>query len=316
MLYLDFSRKPGEWLPNRHGGNENIEAYHFLRAANDMVDAEFPDAVMIAEESSAWPGITRTTELGGIGFDLKWDMGWMHDTLRHFRLPPPERSAHHGSLTFRMMYGFSERFMLALSHDEVVYEKASLVGKMPGSDLQRFANLRLLLGYQWALPGKQLLFMGGEFAQWTEWDHDGALDWELLRWKPHRAMQRWVRDLNRLQADQPALHARDFEPAAFRWIDPNDARRGVVSFVRYGGPDDPPVVFVGNLSGRRHRTYRIGVPTAGRWQRLLDSSAATYGGDGVGDAPGQAVKRASHGFEHSLTVDLAPLSAVFLAATP
>jgi len=312
MLYLDFSRPAGQWLPNRHGGNEHIEAYQFLRSINDFVDAEFPDVLMVAEESSAWPGVTRTTELGGVGFDLKWDMGWMNDTLEHFRRPPDKRPDAHASLTFRMMYGFNERFVLALSHDEVVHEKASLAGKMPGPDHERFANLRVLFGYQWALPGKQLVFMGGEFAQWAEWDHDGELEWDLLQWVPHKGMRRWVRDLNRLQAVQGALHRHDFDPTGFAWIDPNDHRRSVVSFLRFGDEGDPPVAFLANLSTARHRRYRVGVPVPGRWKTLLTSDAAAYGGRGR--SPGTLVTDARKAEDHdqSLVVDLPPLTALFL----
>jgi len=261
MLYLDFSRGPGEWIPNEHGGNENISAYGFLRTVNEMVGERFPGAITIAEESSAWPGVTGSTYLGGVGFGLKWDMGWMHDTLEFFRRDPVYRSHHHHDLTFRMMYAFSERFMLALSHDEVVHEKASMIGKMPGAtDAERFANLRLLYAYMWTQPGKKTLFMGGEIGQWREWDHESELDWGLLRWAPHRGLQRWVRDLNRVMAAEPALHARDFDPGGFEWIDPEDRKRSVISYIRHGGEGDRPVVVVANLSGTRRRRYRLGVP--------------------------------------------------------
>jgi 1,4-alpha-glucan branching enzyme len=310
MLYLDFSRGPGEWLPNRHGGNEHIEAYQFLRAFNDRIHERFPGVITIAEESSAWPGVTRTTELGGVGFDLKWDMGWMHDSLRYFRRSAEERPERHSALTFRMMYGYSEQFMLALSHDEVVHEKAPLIGKMPGDDPERFANLRTLFGYQWALPGKTLVFMGGEFAQRTEWNHDTELEWDLLRWSPHAGMRRWVRDLNRLSAEQPALHERDFDPSGFSWIDANDAARGVVSFLRYGGGS--PVAFVANLSQRRHRRYRIGVPVPGVWKTLLNSDATSYGGSGRSPGRLATTPRTAHGHDQSLVVDLPPFTAVFL----
>ncbi len=312
MLYLDFSRAPGEWIPNEHGGNANIEAYEFLRTTNDMIGSEFPGVLTIAEESSAWPGVTRPTHLGGVGFDLKWDMGWMHDSLDHFQRDPEERPDYRGELTFRMMYAHSEQFMLALSHDEVVHEKASLVGKMPGLDPERFANLRLLYGYQWALPGKKLLFMGGELAQWSEWAHDGELDWDLLKWKPHRGVQHWVTDLNRVLRDEPAMHRRDFALEGFEWLDLDDTRRGVISFMRLGDSKDRPIVFVANLS-RKRRRYRVGVPTTGRWQTLLNSDSERYGGRGRSPGRLSTKPRRSHGQEQSLVFDLAPLTALYLA---
>ena len=313
MLYLDYSRKPGEWVPNRFGGNENVEAYQFLRSINDMVHSEFPGVVTIAEESSAWPGVTRPTHLGGIGFDLKWDMGWMHDTLDHLERDPDTRRDHPNEITFRMMYAHLEQFTLPLSHDEVVHEKGSLLGKMPGPDPERLANLRLMYGYQWALPGKKLLFMGGELAQWKEWDHDDELEWDLLRWKPHRGVQRWVRDLNHLLQAEPALHRLDFDPKGFDWIDTDDARRGLISFIRHSDGDGRPIVFVANLSRKRRRRYRLGVPVSGRWQTLLNSDLARYGG---GDRrPGRLSTQpgAAHPHHGSLAIDVPPLSALFLA---
>ncbi|MCH7584060.1 MAG: 1,4-alpha-glucan branching protein GlgB [Acidobacteria bacterium] len=313
MLYLDFSRKPGEWVPNRYGGNENVEAYQFLRSVNDMVHSEFPGVVTIAEESSAWPGVTRPTHMGGIGFDLKWDMGWMHDTLDHLERDPDTRRDHPDEITFRMMYAHLEQFTLPLSHDEVVHEKGSLLGKMPGPDPERLANLRLMYGYQWALPGKKLLFMGGELAQWKEWDHDDELEWDLLRWKPHRGVQRWVRDLNHLLQAEPALHRLDFDPKGFDWIDTDDARRGLISFIRHSDGDGRPIVFVANLSRKRRRRYRLGVPVSGRWQTLLNSDLARYGG---GDRrPGRLSTQpgAAHPHHGSLAIDVPPLSALFLA---
>jgi len=312
MLHLDFSRARGEWIPNKFGGNDNIEAYQFLRSVNDMVHTEFPGAVTIAEESSAWPGVTRPTHLGGIGFDLKWDMGWMHDTLDHFRRDPDERPDYHGELTFRMMYAHSERFMLALSHDEVVHEKASLLGKMPGPDSERFANLRLLFGYQWALPGKKTLFMGGEIAQWREWDHDAELQWELLRWRPHHSMQRWVAALNRVLCDEPALHRGDFDSEGFEWVDVDDARRGMISFIRIGESGDRPILFIANLS-RTRRRYRVGAPASGRWQTLLNSDSERFGGKGRTPGRLSTQPRRSHGHDQSLVLDLAPLTALYLA---
>ncbi|MBU1865329.1 MAG: 1,4-alpha-glucan branching enzyme, partial [Actinobacteria bacterium] len=314
MLYLDFSRGPGEWLPNQYGGRENIGAYAFLRSVNDMVRTEFPGVLTIAEESSAWPGVTGPTHLGGVGFGLKWDMGWMHDTLAFFKRDAVHRSYHHHDLTFRMMYAFSERFMLALSHDEVVHMKASLLGKMPGADdPQRFANLRLLYAYMWTLPGKTSLFMGGEFAQRREWGHDGELEWDLLRWPPHRGVQRWVRDLNRVATAEGALHGRDFDPGGFGWVDPEDRRRSVISYLRHGREGERPVLLVANLSGTRHRRYRVGVPVGGRWQTLLNSDAERYGG--AGTTPGRLATTSTkaHGYPQSLVLDLPPLTALLLA---
>jgi 1,4-alpha-glucan branching enzyme len=312
MLYLDFSRKAGEWLPNKHGGNENTDAYQFLRSLNQMVKTDFPGALTIAEESSAWPGVTRPNHLGGVGFDLKWDMGWMHDTLDHLQRDPDDRAEHHSRLTFRMMYAFSEQFVLALSHDEVVHEKASLVGKMPGPDPERFANLRLLYGYQWALPGKKLLFMGGELAQWREWDHDGELEWDMLRWKPHRGVQRWVTALNALLKEEPALHRSDFDPQGFSWIDADDRRRGVISFVR-NSEGGRPILFVANLSRKRHHRYRVGAPTSGRWETLLNSDLGLYGGEDRTPGRLSTQPRRFRGFDQSLVLDLPPLTALFLA---
>jgi 1,4-alpha-glucan branching enzyme len=308
MLYLDFSRRAGEWVPNRYGGNENVEAYEFLRSVNDMVHREFPGALMIAEESSAWPGVTRPTDLGGVGFDLKWDMGWMHDTLGFLRRPLAVRRDHTREVTFRAMYADSERFMLALSHDEVVHGKASLLGKMPGPDRDRFANLRLLFAYQWAQPGPKLVFMGGEIAQWREWDHGGELEWGLLRWKPHRGMRRWVKHLNALLVSEPALWTHS-DQAGFEWIDADDP--GVLAFLRHR-PGDRPVAFVANFSGRRRR-YRMGVPTAGRWQTLLNSDDLRFGGEGRRPGSLVAESRRAQRRPLSLSLDLPPLTALFVA---
>jgi 1,4-alpha-glucan branching enzyme len=314
MLYLDFSRGAGDWLPNEHGGRENIGAYTLLRAVNDMVGARFPGVLTIAEESSAWPGVTGPTYLGGLGFGLKWDMGWMNDTLRFFGRDPAGRAGQHHDLTFRMMYAFSERFMLSLSHDEVVHMKASLLGKMPGADdAARFANLRLLYGYMWTLPGKTTLFMGGEFGQWKEWDHDGELEWHLLRWPSHRGLQRWVADLNRLVGAESALHGRDFEPGGFQWIDPDDRRRSVISYLRHGSPGERPVLVVANLSAARHRRYRLGVPVPGRWQTLANSDDQRYGGRGRSQGHLATRARPAHGMTQSLVLDLPPFTALILA---
>ena len=234
MLYLDYSRKEGEWMPNEYGGRENLDAIAFLRRLNEEVYRSYPDVQTIAEESTAWPMVSRPTYLGGLGFGLKWDMGWMHDTLQYFGHDPVHRQYHHNQLTFRMLYAFTENFVLPLSHDEVVHGKGSLLAKMPGDDWQKFANLRLLFGYMCAQPGKKLLFMGGEFGQWREWNHDSSLDWHLLGLPPHHGVQRWVRDLNRLYRDEPALHERDCEPAGFEWVDANDAATSALTFLRQG----------------------------------------------------------------------------------
>lgn len=312
MLYLDYSREPGEWTPNEFGGNENVASYEFLRSLNDMVHTEFPGVVTIAEESTAWPGVTRPTPLGGVGFDLKWDMGWMHDSLRHMRRRPSERPGHGSELTFRMMYAHTEQYVLALSHDEVVHEKASLLSKMPGPDRRRFDSLRALYGYQWALPGRKLLFMGGEFAQWREWDHESELEWELLRWKPHQGMQRWVSDLNTILGAEPALSRRDFDPSGFAWIDADEQDRGLLAFCRYGEDQDRPVTFVANLSGS-HRRTRIGVPVAGRWQILLNSDGARYGGSGRTQGRLSTDTGGAHGHDQTLLLALPANTALYLA---
>jgi 1,4-alpha-glucan branching enzyme len=308
MLYRDFSRKAGEWLPNQYGGNENVEAFEFLRSVNDMVHREFPGVVMIAEESSAWPGVTRPTDLGGVGFDLKWDMGWMHDTLGFMRRVPEARRDHTRDLTFRAMYAGTERFMLALSHDEVVHGKASLLGRMPGPDPDRFANLRVLLGYQWAQPGPKLLFMGAEIGQWREWDHDTELEWGLLRWKPHRGIRRWVAHLNSLLAAEPALWTHS-DRAGFEWVDADDPQ--VLAFLRHPR-GCRPVAFVANFSARRRR-YRLGLPVAGRWQTLLNSDDARFGGEGRRLGSLATEPRSAGGRPQSLLIDMPPLTAVFLA---
>jgi 1,4-alpha-glucan branching enzyme len=312
MLYLNYSRDEGEWEPNEFGGSEDLEALEFLRDLNLRVKRDHPDVLMAAEESTAWPGVTRPAWLGGVGFGLKWDMGWMNDTLRYVAEEPRHRPHHQGLLTFRPMYAFSENYVLPLSHDEVVHGKGSLLGRMPGTDEQRFANLRLLLGYQWAQPGKQLLFMGGEFGQWREWGHDSQLEWDLLQWKPHQGMQRWVTELNRLAREEPALHATDFESRTFDWLVAGDAERGVVAFARWGREGDRPVVFVGNFSDRRHRRYRLGLPLGGQWTSLLSSDDTRFGGSGISQGRLVTSSRSANGRADSIVLDLPPLSAVFL----
>jgi 1,4-alpha-glucan branching enzyme len=312
MLYLDYGRKEGEWIRNRYGSRENLEATAFLQRLNQVVYQEYPDVNTIAEESTAWPLVSRPIYIGGLGFGLKWDMGWMHDTLEYMSKDPIHRKYHHNKLTFRMMYAFLENFILPLSHDEVVYGKGSLLRKMPGDEWQRFANLRVLLGYMYAQPGKKLLFMGGEFGQWREWVHDSSLDWHLIEYLPHSGLQRWVSDLNQVYRKQPALHQVDFDQAGFEWIDCNDVDHSVVSLMRKGRTPDESVVVVCNFTPLTHFNYRIGVPQAGFWRELLNSDAAEYGGSGQGNLGGiEAAPIALHGRPSSLTITLPPLGAVF-----
>jgi 1,4-alpha-glucan branching enzyme len=313
MLYLDYSRKPGEWIPNEHGGRENLEAIKFLRRLNADVYREYPDVQTIAEESTSWPMVSRPLYVGGLGFGLKWDLGWMHDTLQYLSHDPIHRKYHHNALTFRTMYALSENFVLPVSHDEVVHGKGSLLSRMAGHDRQKFANLKLLFGYMFAQNGKKLMFMGGEFAQGREWSHDRSLDWHLLDIDRHRGVQAWVRDLNRLMREEPALHVRDFEPGGFEWVDCNDAENSVVALLRNGGKGDAPVLVVLNFTPVGRPGYRVGVPRAGWWQELLNSDAAAYGGDGWGNLGGiDASPMGWHGRPCSLSVTLPPLGVVFL----
>ncbi|HEU4683989.1 MAG TPA: 1,4-alpha-glucan branching protein GlgB [Nitrospira sp.] len=316
MLYLDYARKEGEWIPNQYGGRENLDAIRFLRRLNEEVYHQFPDVQTIAEESTAWPMVSRPTYLGGLGFGLKWDMGWMHDTLSYMSQDPFFRKYHHNKLTFRMLYAFHENFVLPLSHDEVVYGKGSLLGKMPGDDWQKFANLRLLFGYMYAQCAKKLLFMGGEIGQWSEWAHDGSLDWDLLQHDFHRSLQRWVADLNHLYRTEPALHERDTDPAGFEWIDCNDAESSVISLLRKGASPDDQVLVVCNFTPVPRQNYRLGAPRGGWWKELLNSDAAMYGGGGWGNFGGaEAVPIPMHGRTHSLTLTLPPLAALFFKHT-
>ena len=314
MLYLDYSRKHGEWIPNEFGGRENIEAISFLRRLNEDVYKSQPDAQSIAEESTAWPMVSRPTYVGGLGFGMKWDMGWMHDTLRYFSNDPIHRKYHHNDLTFRMMYAFTENFVLPLSHDEVVHGKGSLIGKMPGDEWQKFANLRLLFAHMYSQPGKKLLFMGGEFGQYREWSHEAGLDWHLLDFTPHATLQRWVEDLNRTYRDTPALHELDMSPEGFDWIDCCDTENSIVSIMRKSKsrPDDV-VVIVLNFTPVPRYNYQIGVPRGGRWNEVLNSDAPLYGGTGQGN---MGVVDASpiplHGRRWSVNLTLPPLGAVFL----
>lgn len=314
MLYLDYSRREGEWVPNKYGGRENLDAIHFLRTLNEQVFRNYPDVQTIAEESTAWPMVSRPTYLGGLGFGFKWDMGWMHDTLSYFSRDAIFRRFHHDQLTFRGLYAFTENFILPLSHDEVVHGKGSLFGKMPGDDWQRFANLRLLLASQYAQPGKKLLFMGGEFGQRAEWGHDRSLDWHLLQFEPHQGIKNLVADLNRIYRSEPALHETDCNPAGFEWIDCHDADSSTLSFLRKASdPARNPVLAIFNFTPVPRIDYRIGVPHAGFWHEIFNSDAAVYGGSGMGNLGGKAtVPVEAHGRPQSLSLTLPPLSALFL----
>ncbi len=312
MLYLDYSRKAGEWIPNQFGGRENLEAISFLRRLNEDVYRDYPDVQTVAEESTAWPMVSRPSYVGGLGFGMKWDMGWMHDTLLYMSKDPIHRKYHHNHLTFRSLYAFSENFVLPLSHDEVVHLKGSLLNKMAGDYWQKFANLRLLYGYMYGQPGKKLLFMGGEFGQWREWSHDESLDWHLLQYPSHTGLQRWVEDLNRTYRDEPALHQLDFDPSGFEWIDCNDSEQCVISFVRRGRSPDDVVLIACNFTPIPRFNYRLGVPNGGFWKEILNSDANEYGGSGHGNMGGVgAAPIPVHGRQHSLTLTLPPLGAVF-----
>jgi 1,4-alpha-glucan branching enzyme len=313
MLYLDYSRAPGEWAPNALGGNENTEAVSFLREVNAACYRRSPGIAMVAEESTAWPGVTRPVHLGGLGFGLKWNMGWMHDTLAYLARDPIFRSYHHNELTFSLIYAFSENFVLPLSHDEVVHGKGSLLGKMPGDDWRRFAGLRALLAYMWAHPGKQLLFMGSEFGQGAEWSADRGLDWWVLGEDDeyHSGVQRLVRDLNRQYGGSPALWELDSSPAGFSWIDANDAAGNTLSFLRMSAGGDV-LACVANFAGTPHPRYRIGLPSAGRWREVINTDAGIYGGSGVGNLGGvEAVAEPWHGRPASATITVPPLGVVW-----
>lgn len=311
MLYRDYSRQPGEWIPNRYGGRENLEAVQFLQELNGTVRAEVPDAIMVAEESTAWPGVTAGVPDGGLGFHYKWNMGWMHDTLRYLEQDPIHRRHHHHDITFGMVYAYSERFILPLSHDEVVHGKGSLLGKMPGDAAAKLANLRAYLGYMWAHPGKKLLFMGGELAQPAEWNHDATLDWNLLDHPGHQGMQRLVADLNRLYCRLPPLHALDADPAGFAWTILDDRDNSVVAFVR--GDGQGHLLAVSNFTPVARHDYRVGVPRAGRWVELLNTDASHYGGSGQGNQGGANTgDMAAHGQPQALSLTLPPLSTLYL----
>jgi 1,4-alpha-glucan branching enzyme len=319
MLYLDYSRADGEWIANKHGGNENLEAIHFLRSLNDAIHERFPGVVTIAEESTTWPMVSKPTHIGGLGFDMKWDMGWMHDTLEYMSLDPIHRKFHHDTLTFRMVYAHSENFVLPLSHDEVVHGKGSLLQKMPGDTWQRFANLRSMLGYMFAQPGKKLLFMGSEIGPWREWDHERGLEWELLDLPLHAGLMRWVGDLNRAYRDLPALHRSDFSSSGFRWIDCKDSDQSVVAFTRHADETatEGAIVAVFNFTPVPRHDYRVGLPAGGAWRELLNSDAEAYGGSGQGNLGSvEAIPMRYHDLAHSALFTLPPLSAILLERKP
>jgi 1,4-alpha-glucan branching enzyme len=313
MLYLDYARKEGEWVPNQFGGRENLEAIALLRRFNEEVYRSCPDVQTVAEESTAWPMVSRPTYVGGLGFGLKWDMGWMHDTLYYMTRDPIHRKYHHNQLTFRMIYASQENFVLPLSHDEVVHGKGSLLAKMPGDDWQKFANLRLLLAHMYAQPGKKLLFMGGEIGQWREWNHDGSLDWHLLQYDRHASLQRLVEDLNKLYKSEPALHELDCDPAGFEWIDCNDSEGSTLSFIRRGRSTDDIVAVACNFTPVPRHNHRVGVPRGSFWQEILNSDSKEYGGGGQGNLGGvEAAPVPLHGRPYSVNLTLPPLGVVFL----
>jgi 1,4-alpha-glucan branching enzyme len=311
MLYLDYSRKEGEWIPNEHGGRENLHAISFLRELNESVYKKFPDIQTIAEESTSWPMVTRPVYTGGLGFGMKWNMGWMHDTLTYFSKEPVYRSYHHNQLTFSIWYAFNENFMLALSHDEVVHGKGSLINKMPGDSWQKFANMRLLFGYMYTQPGKKTLFMGMDIGQWSEWNYESSLDWHLLDFDTHKGLQKWLKELNDKYKHVPALYEVDFSGEGFRWLDANDAHNSILSFVRYNKDKTNVVVAVCNMTPVPRYNYRIGVPEEGRWREILNSDAKNYGGSGQGNfGHVDTVPVPYHDEDFSINVTLPPLGIV------
>jgi 1,4-alpha-glucan branching enzyme len=314
MLYRDYSRPQGEWLPNVYGGRENLEAVSFIKELNTVVAERCPGAIMVAEESTAWPGVTHPVSQGGLGFHYKWNMGWMHDTLRYMQRDAAHRSWHHSDITFGLLYAFSERFVLPLSHDEVVHGKGSLLRKMSGDEWQRLANLRMLLSLMWTHPGKKLLFMGGELAQPSEWDHDSQLPWHLLDVPRHAGVQRLLRDLNRTYRSLPALHAQDSVPEGFRWVVGDDSTNSVFAFLRQASGGDPPALAVLNFTPVPRYGYRVGVPMAGDWLEVLNSDSEIYGGTNLGNGGSvHAQPVAMHGFAQSVELILPPLAALILS---
>jgi 1,4-alpha-glucan branching enzyme len=312
MLYLDYGRKEGEWIPNEYGGRENLEAVRFLRRLNEEVYKSFPDVQTIAEESTAWPMVSRPTYVGGLGFGMKWDMGWMNDTLDFMSHDPVHRKYHHNKLTFRMIYAFSENFVLPLSHDEVVHGKGSLLSKMPGDEWRKFANLRLLFSYMYAQPGKKLLFMGGEFGQWNEWYHEKGLDWDLVNNYLNTGLKTLVKDLNFVYRREPALYKKDFESSGFEWIDCNDSQQSTLVLLREGDSKDDSIVVACNFTPVPRFEYRLGVPGGENWREILNSDAGEYGGSGLGNLGfAETADIPFHGRPFSIKVTLPPLAAVF-----
>ena len=317
MLYLDYARKDGEWIPNEHGGRENLAAVDFLRKLNASVYAAHPDVQIIAEESTAWPMVSRPAYLGGLGFGMKWNMGWMHDTLDYLEKDPIHRKYHHDQLTFSLWYAFNENFLLPLSHDEVVYGKRSLLGKMPGDDWQKAANLRLALGYMYAHPGKKLLFMGGEFGQWQEWDHERALHWDQSATMPHAGIRHWMSDLNAGYRSHAALHRLDFTADGFEWVDVHNSQDSVLAFLRKSDEPQETILVVCNFTPMPRENYRLGVPSPGVWREFLNSDAQHYGGSGMGNLGAvEASPVPAHGHYHSLALTLPPLAVLYLTPEP
>jgi 1,4-alpha-glucan branching enzyme len=316
MLYLDYARQEGQWVPNRYGGRENLEAIEFLRMLNLAVYRDYPDVAMMAEESTAWPMVSRPTHVGGLGFGLKWNMGWMHDTLKYMQQDPVYRKYSHGQLTFSLIYAFNENFVLPLSHDEVVYGKGSLVGKMPGDDWQMFANLRTLYGYMWSHPGKKLLFMGGEFAQRREWTHEGELEWWVSDLPGHSGVKRLLADLNRVYVRERALHTVDFTHEGFEWVDASNGEQSVVAFLRKA-PGAPPLLVICNFTPVPRSNFLVGVPAAGLWREIINTDAREYGGSGWGNLGAvQSSPVGAHGRVDSLSVSLPPLSTLIFRLEP
>jgi 1,4-alpha-glucan branching enzyme len=312
MLYRDYSRKAGEWVPNRYGGRENLEAIDFLRHLNDVVAIEAPGALVIAEESTAWPGVSQSTQSGGLGFSYKWNMGWMHDTLHYIQNDPIHRNHHHNELSFGLMYAYSEHFILPISHDEVVHGKHSLIDKMPGDRWQKFANLRAYLTFMWAHPGKKLLFMGCEFGQWREWNHDHQLDWYLTEYSEHKGVQTLVADLNRLYRSEPALYEQDCKPQGFQWLIGDDSANSVYAWLRWS-KEGQPLLVVANFTPVPREGYRIGVPFGEHWDEVLNSDAQLYAGSNFGNGGGvDSEEIEAHGQSRSLSLNLPPLGVLVL----
>lgn len=311
MIYLDYSRKEGGWIPNIFGGRENLEAIDFFKKFNEVVHQQHPGVLIVAEESTAWPGVSKPTYLGGLGFSLKWNMGWMNDILEYFSKEPIHRKYHHNNLTFSLLYAFTENFMLVLSHDEVVHGKRSILSKMPGDMWQKFANVRLLYGFMYGHPGKKLLFMGGEIGQWDEWYHERSIDWHLLQYEPHQNLQRYVRDLNRFYKSEPSLYEVDFNYSGFEWIDFHDADQSIISFIRKAKRADDFLVFICNFTPAPRYNYRLGVPGAGFYKEIVNSDSSEYWGSNIGNSGGVLAEEILwHGRPYSINITLPPLAVV------